>query len=98
MEASGTRRLSMKFFRDLALAALAAMTAAVLIEGGLRLARLRYLGMPYQYDARRGYALRPNAAAWSTGEADMWIQTNSDGMRDRERAVSRPADTLRIAV
>jgi hypothetical protein len=88
----------MRFFRDLLLAALATGAALGMLEGFLRLAHVHYQGSLYANENERGFGLRPNAAGWETDEADVYVQINSDGMRDRERPISRPAHTLRVAV
>jgi hypothetical protein len=88
----------MKFFRDLILAALATCAVLGLLEGMLRLAHVHYQASMYQSENERGYGLRPNAAGWETEEADVYVQINSDGLRDIERPVARPPHTLRVAV
>jgi hypothetical protein len=88
----------MRFFRDLALVLVAVLAAALIIEGGLRLAHARYEGSVYQSELERGYGLRPHAAGWSTSESQVWIEINSDGMRDREHTLTRSPDTLRVAM
>lgn len=88
----------MRFFRDLFLALLVTAFVVVALEGGLRVAGVHYDASLYEPDSERGYRLRPNAAGWNVSENECYIRINSDGMRDRERPVSRPPDTLRIAV
>jgi len=88
----------MKFFRDLILTALATTVVILLVEGGLRLAQVRCEASLYEPEQERGYSLRPNAAGWSTGESEVYIRINSDGMRDRERPIARPRQTLRVAI
>lgn len=72
--------------------------ALVLLEVGLRIAGVMYSGSFFEGDRIRGWGLRPGAHGWAIGEAKMYIQINSDGFRDREHAVQKPPDTLRIAV
>ena len=88
----------MRFFRDLLLAALATCVVLALLEGLLRLAHVHYQASLYENENERGYALRPNAAGWETEEADVYVQINSDGWRDRERPIARPPHTLRVVV
>jgi hypothetical protein len=88
----------MRFFRDLILTVLATAVVLAGLEGGLRLAQVRFEASFYQPERERGYALRPNAKGWSVGEADVYVRINSDGMRDRERPVARPPQTLRVAI
>jgi hypothetical protein len=52
----------------------------------------------YQPDASRGYSLRPGMEGWYRKEGEAFVRINSDGLRDREHAKEKPADTLRIAV
>lgn len=52
----------------------------------------------YTGDRDTGWALRPGAEGYQIGEAKQYVTINSDGLRDREHAVQKPADTLRIAV
>jgi hypothetical protein len=63
---------------------------------------LRALGFTYpvfyQPDSSRGYALRPGMEGWYRKEGEAYVIINSDGLRDREHAKEKPADTLRIAV
>jgi lysophospholipase L1-like esterase len=63
---------------------------------------LRIIGYSYPEfyvtDTSRGYALRPNAAGWYRKENEVYVQINSDGLRDREHSKSKPANTIRIAV
>lgn len=78
---------------------------SVVIALGLVEVGLRYVGGVFQddltqLDPQRGWSLRPNAAGWTRGENTLWIEINSDGLRDREHQQARDADgqTLRIAV
>jgi hypothetical protein len=45
-----------------------------------------------------GFSLRPGAAGWVNDEGKAYISINSGGMRDREHAIAKPPNTIRIAV
>jgi hypothetical protein len=88
----------MKFFRDLLLAGLGGIGTLMMAEVALRVAGGHYEASTYQREAERGYSLRPNSEGWSTEETDVYVKINSDGLRDHDRPIQRPARTLRIAV
>ncbi len=69
---------------------------AVVSECGLRVAGV---GFPefHERDTRLGWRLIPNAEGMQHEEGAAHVQINSDGMRDREHALAKPADTYRIA-
>ena len=69
----------------------------VAIEIGLRVAGFSYPEF-YAVDTRRGYALRPEIEGWYRKEGETYVRINSDGLRDREHAKTKPRDTIRIAV
>ena len=52
----------------------------------------------YQTDYYRGIALRPNAAGTYQREGRNYVSINSAGLRDREHAFAKPANTIRIAL
>ena len=52
----------------------------------------------YTADYYRGYALQPNIEGRYQREGGSYARINSDGLRDREHAKAKPADTVRIAV
>src|SRR5882762_10324046 len=63
---------------------------------------LRVIGYSYPLfyttDYYRGFALQPGVAGHYQREGESYVHINSDGLRDREHAKSKPADTVRIAV
>jgi hypothetical protein len=65
-------------------------------ELGLRLLGMGQQGF-YQWDADRGWALRPGASGWQRREGNAFVQINRDGMRDREHSYHKAKDTIRIA-
>ncbi len=73
---------------------LAAFFAA---ELGLRIAGISYPAF-YREDKDLGGALRPGAEGWFRSEGRSYVRVNSDGMRDREHAITKPPGVLRIAV
>ena len=52
----------------------------------------------YETDYYRGFALRPGMEGHYQREGESDVRINSDGLRDREHAKAKPADTVRIAV
>ena len=52
----------------------------------------------YSLDQSRGYALRPRAEGWYRKEGEAYVRINSDGLRDREHSLTKPPDTIRIAL
>jgi hypothetical protein len=77
---------------------LASLLVALLIaEIGLRVVGYSY---PFFYapDARRAYSPIPNMQAWHRREGKAFVSINSRGLRDREHADEKPANTIRIAV
>src|SRR4030081_1323031 len=63
---------------------------------------LRVIGYSYPLfyttDYYRGFALQPGVAGRYQREGESDVRINSDGLRDREHAKPKPADTVRIAV
>jgi len=49
-------------------------------------------------DHARGYALRPGVEGWYRKEGEAYVRINSAGLRDREHSITKPPDTIRIAV
>jgi hypothetical protein len=45
-----------------------------------------------------GAALIPNTEGWWRREGEAYIRINSAGLRDREHAIAKPPNTLRIAI
>jgi hypothetical protein len=88
----------MKFFRDLVLTVLTCVALILILEAGLRLAHDRYDASLFQPEPERGFSLRPHAEGWNVTGGETFVRINGDGMRDRERPVQRPPDTLRVAV
>jgi hypothetical protein len=74
------------------------------ILAGLLLAEvvLRVLGISYpcfyRHDLSCGSMLRPGVTGYWLKEGGGYVSINSDGLRDREHAVAKPRNTLRIAV
>jgi hypothetical protein len=92
-ESGKTGRRSIK----IALVIFGLFAGFVIAEVGLRIIGYTY-PVFYTTDHARGYALRPNMSGWYRKENDVYVRINSDGLRDRERSRTKPADTLRIAL
>jgi hypothetical protein len=71
--------------------------ALLLVEIGLRVAGISF-PIFYTADPDRGWALPPNTSGWFTEEGKSFVRVNSDGLNDREHAISKSAGTVRIAV
>lgn len=80
-----------------ALIALATLIALLLGEGALRLTGISFPVFEVQ-DEARGVALKPGKEGWYRKEGEALVRINSHGYRDVERALAKPAGTLRIAV
>jgi hypothetical protein len=52
----------------------------------------------YETDYYRGFALAPGLEGQYQREGGSYVRINSDGLRDREHAKAKPANTVRIAV
>jgi hypothetical protein len=68
-----------------------------LCEVGLRLAGIEYPHF-YTFDPATSAKLRPGIKGYWLKEGGGYVSINSDGWRDREHAVKKPPNTLRIAV
>jgi len=82
--------------RLIALLVSTALSLAV-AEAALRIVGVSYPNF-YGPDPDRGWALRPGAAGWWRKEGDAHVRINSDGLRDEEHPVAKPAGEIRIAV
>ena len=76
-----------------------AATALALLAGELA---LRAAGFSYykfwQPDPLTGSRLVPRAQGWQTDEGRAYVRINSQGWRDREHPLAKPAGTYRIAI
>jgi hypothetical protein len=77
--------------------------ALILLEIGLRLGHIEYhrggRDLLFTWDPGTGVAPRQGAQGqWHTAEYEVPVRINSQGLRDREHAVQKPANTFRIAV
>ncbi len=88
----------MKRLRDLASILLGVIAAFLVCEGALRLAGARYEASFFIAEAERAFSSRPNAEGWQTSEGENYVRINSAGLYDREHTLSRPANTIRIAL
>lgn len=84
------------------LAKLLLLTVGILLALFVAELALRVFGFsyfnPYIADQELGYSLRPNAEGWWRREGNTYIRINSNGFRDRERNISKPPGTFRVAV
>jgi len=69
-----------------------------LVENGLRLAGVNYDASFYRLEREFGYVLRPGAEGWNVKEHENYVRISSQGLRDREHTLQRPANVIRIAV
>ncbi|HBB87667.1 MAG TPA: G-D-S-L family lipolytic protein [Blastocatellia bacterium] len=86
-----------KFLPKLLLIVLGLLFGAVIAEIALRVTGYSYPEF-YELDQTRGYGLRPGAAGLYRKEGRSYVRINSDGLRDREHPLTKPANTLRIAL
>ena len=69
----------------------------VIVEVGLRIVGYSYPEF-YMADDVRGYVLIPQMTGWYQKEGRSFVTINSDGFRDVEHTIDKPAGTFRIAV
>jgi hypothetical protein len=76
--------------------------ASILVALAIAEVGLRVLGFQYppfhQPDPVTGLSLRPDTSGEFHKEGRAYVSINSDGLRDRERPVAKPAGTYRIVV
>ncbi|HEX5708730.1 MAG TPA: SGNH/GDSL hydrolase family protein [Pyrinomonadaceae bacterium] len=92
-QGGGATRRSVKIL----VVAVSVLFALALAEVVLRVAGYSY-PVFYTTDAARGYALKPGMEGWYRKEGESYVRINSDGLRDREHALEKPPNTLRVAV
>jgi hypothetical protein len=88
---------AIRLFAKFSLIVLGFLLGGVLAEIVLRVAGYSYPEF-YTLDQSRGYALRPGVEGWYRKESQTYVRINSDGLRDREHSLTKPPDTIRIAV
>src|SRR4051812_21485613 len=90
-------RTSSSWIKNLALAAASVVVAIALGEGALRLVGFSYPNF-WRPDAVTGTALAPGMEGWQRDEGRAYVKVSSQGLRDREHALAKPASVYRIAV
>src|SRR6266550_6543920 len=86
-----------KLFAKLLLTVLGFLLGGALAEIALRVAG--YTAPEFSsVDQTRGYGLRPGVEGWCQREGKAYVRINSDGLRDREHSITKPQNTVRIAV
>ncbi len=85
------------WIKNLALAGASIVVTLLLAEGALRVAGFSYPNF-WQPDPLTGSRLRPGMEGWQRDEGRAFVKINTQGLRDREHAVAKPAGTYRIAV
>jgi len=91
------RQLTLGFLFKIIFVFLGTVTGLILGEFALRIIGYSYPEF-YQIDLHRGYSLRPGGRGWYRKEGKAYVEINSDGLRDREHPITKPANTLRIAI
>ena len=80
----------------------AVIAGALLVAAGLGEAALRVAGFSYPNfwtpDAVTGTSLRAGMEGWQRDEGRAYVRISSQGLRDREHRIAKPAGTYRIAV
>lgn len=74
------------------------LLALLVVELFLRIIGFSDPALFYVYDRERGIGLRPLAEGWWRREGRNYVLINSQGLHDREHALTKPPETLRIAV
>ena len=92
-----TRSPRRKRFAKLLLVLVGFLFGAIIAEAALRAVGYTYPDF-YQRDSVVGVSLRPDARGWYRREGEAYVRVNSDGLRDFEHSIAKPANTFRIAV
>src|SRR5205085_1205950 len=96
-EDTSEKRAKLGWRVKLAVVALSVLFTLLVFELFLRAVGYTY-PVFYQPDEVRGYSLWPGVEGRYRREGTAHVRINSDGLRDREHARVKPANTLRIAV
>jgi hypothetical protein len=88
---------SSSWIKNGALAAASIAVALAIGECVLRLAGFSYPNF-WQPDPLTGSALRPGMEGWQRDEGRAYVRISTQGLRDREHALQKPAGVYRIAV
>jgi hypothetical protein len=91
------RSRARKFLAKLLLILIGFAIGGVIAEIALRIGGYSYPEF-YQRDEVRGVSLLPGAEGWYRKEGEAYVRINSDGLRDREHAITKPEGNYRIAV
>jgi hypothetical protein len=83
--------------RNVLLISTSILLGLMICEIGLRAADISY-PIFSRIDGDLGAALRPQAEGWFKKEGEVFVRINSAGLRDREHAIPKPDNILRIAV
>jgi hypothetical protein len=94
---SSKPRRARRLFAKLLLIVLGFVVGSVIAEIALRISGYSYPEF-YTIDQTRGYGLRPGMEGWYRKEGEAFVRINSDGLRDQEHSLTKPKDTIRIAV
>ena len=88
---------SSSWIKNLALAGASVVVALALGEAALRAVGFSYPNF-WRPDPVVGTVLTPGMEGWQRDEGQAYVKVSSQGLRDREHAVAKPAGTYRIAV
>jgi lysophospholipase L1-like esterase len=83
--------------KNLGLLLLGLVLALVVLEIAFRVVQFGFQTF-IVYDDQVGFALQPGAEGWLSVENHNYVKINSQGQYDREHALKKPPNTLRIAV
>jgi len=73
------------------------LIGAVVAEIALRIVGYSYPEF-YKRDEALGVSLMPGAEGWYRKEGGAYVRINSEGLRDNEHSITKPAGTFRIAL
>jgi len=88
---------SSSWIKNLAVAGASVAVALVLGEAALRVAGFSYPNF-WRPDPFVGTALTPGMEGWQRDEGKAYVRVSSQGLRDHEHSVAKPAGTYRIAI
>ena len=89
--------ISSSWIKNATVVAVSAAVALGLGEGALRVAGFAYPNF-WEPDPLTGTKLRPGMEGWQQDEGKAYVKISSQGLRDREHQLAKPAGTYRIAV